>query len=467
MYRHSENRKSARLLACSAMAAVLVTGFAASGQLALASSTNVSSKEERKLEKAVSKVERRVEKSPQDVSLRIELANAYLAAGRFESAVDSFGDAQTLGDRSVRTALSLALAHIATGQNRQAVALLDEWRESIPAGDLGLAMALAGETSRGVAILSDALRNGDDSPKLRQNLAYAYALDGRWREARVMAAQDVPADKLDERISSWARSGREDDYRTRVASLLHVPMRSDSGQPQHLALSTGNVDAVAVAAAPASIPSGELPPEDDASSFWVAEAVKPEMAAPAPATPSPVYVASNEPEPGQFDQAFAAEPQESQSRVSFVSQPVVQSVPARSASAEPVRASRKVSSVHGLVQTHAAASGVAVRPDNPEECIHLVQLGSFSTAANADRAWRIFVSRNPELKNFDKTITKANVRGKTYYRVAAAGFDKRNAMTLCSAVKGKGYGCIAYAESRPLPGAISGAVTGGVAKVRR
>ena len=52
-------------------------------------------------------------------------------------------------------------------------------------------------------------------------------------------------------------------------------------------------------------------------------------------------------------------------------------------------------------------------------------------------------------------ITKANVRGKTYYRVSAAGFGARSAANMCRAVKAKGAGCFAYAEGRPLPGAVN------------
>ena len=35
----------------------------------------------------------------------------------------------------------------------------------------------------------------EQTPKLRQNLAYTYALAGNWRAAQVMAAEDVPADQ--------------------------------------------------------------------------------------------------------------------------------------------------------------------------------------------------------------------------------------------------------------------------------
>ena len=72
--------------------------------------------------------------------------------------------------------------------------------------DLGLALALAGEPQRGVGVLVNAVRSSDvATPKLRQNLAYAYALAGNWRAARVMAAEDVPADQLEARLAQWAR----------------------------------------------------------------------------------------------------------------------------------------------------------------------------------------------------------------------------------------------------------------------
>ncbi len=480
MYRHQDNRRPARYVACTAMAAALLAGFAGSGQLAMASASDISSKQERKLDKAVGKAERAVEKTPQSMSARSSLATTYLNAGRFESAVDAFEDAQYLGDKSVRTALGLALSYVAVGQNDEAVAILDQWRDSIPAGDYGLALALAGDTSRGVAVLSDALRGGDDSAKTRQNLAYAYALDGRWREARLMAAQDVPADKLDARISEWAMTGRDEDYRKRVAAMLRVPVRSDVGQPQHLALVERQAPSVAALAAanPMQSPVGELAPVSDDSNFWVAEAVKPEVS-PAPvaevaqvAQPAPVQTAEAEAVSSDFAHAFAPTGTTSAPAprpvVSFVANPVVQQLPVRAeTAASPARASRKVSAAHGRVQPAAKSARGVSRPKDPAKCTHLVQLGSFSTARNADRAWRIFVSRNPELKKFDKTITKAVVRGKTYWRVAAAGFDKRAARSMCSSVKGRGGGCIAYAQGRPLPGAVPGSRRSGAALARR
>ena len=74
--------------------------------------------------------------------------------------------------------------------------------------------------------------------------------------------------------------------------------------------------------------------------------------------------------------------------------------------------------------------------------------------SDANEAWKQFQKRYPELGDAERAITKARVNGKIYYRLAAAGFAKASADSMCRTVKGKGGSCIAYASSRPLPGAI-------------
>lgn len=444
MTRKRQNHRAVRFAVCSALAAALVTGCAGSSHMAKAgkySSQAQASKSQDKLDRAVERAERVVERDPHNVAARIALADAYLEAGRFDSAATTYNDALALGDTSARTSLSLALADIGSGHDREAVAILDNAGDSLPASDLGLALALAGETSRGVAILADALRNGEDTPKLRQNLAYAYALDGRWREARVMAAQDVPANQLDARISQWAMQGKPEDFQKRVAGLLGAPVRSDAGQPSSLALNDAPASAWPNSAS--AEPAGELPPVDQPSSYAFSQPVQSAPAQAVPVETAPVSAVS-------FAAAFA-EP-EAADEPNYVSRPVVQSVPAR-------RIAKEASAAQSVVHSSAAKSAA--------DCTHLVQLGSFSSEANAQRAWKIFVGRNPELKNYELTITPAVVRGKNFWRVAAAGFDRRAATGLCSNVKSRGYGCIAYAADRPLPGAVPARGSSGPMMARR
>jgi Flp pilus assembly protein TadD len=440
MTRKRQNHRAVRFAVCSALAAALVAGCAGSSHMAKAgkySSQAQTSKSQDKLDRAVEKAEQAVERDPHNVAARVALADTYLQAGRFESAATTYNDAVALGDTSARTSLSLALADIGAGHDREAVAILDNAGESLPAGDLGLALALAGETSRGVAILADALRNGEDTPKLRQNLAYAYALDGRWREARVMAAQDVPADQLDARISQWAMQGKPEDYQKRVAGLLGAPVRTDAGQPASLALNDAPASAVAKTAY--AEPAGELPPIGQPSGYAFSQPAKSDPEPVAPVEPAPVSAVS-------FSTAFADDDAPGEPR--HVSKPVVQPIPARR------------TAVQSPAPQPAVRSAAA-------HWTHLVQLGSFSSEANARRAWKIFLGRNPELKNYEPTIIPAVVRGKNFWRVAASGFDRRAATGQCSSVKSRGHGCIAYAADRPLPGALPARGSSGPMMARR
>ncbi len=86
---------------------------------------------------------------------------------------------------------------------------------------------------------------------------------------------------------------------------------------------------------------------------------------------------------------------------------------------------------------------------------HLVQLGSFSSQASAERAWEIYVSRYPELADHQRVITEAVLDGKRYFRVSAAGFDRVDSSAMCDRVDAaNGDGCISWAAANPLPGAV-------------
>lgn len=384
-------------------------------------------------EKALQRAEQAVLKAPQDAALRAALGQAYLRAGRFGSATTAFQDAIALGDATARTALGLALSHTAQGNGRQAVSIIENARDGLPASDVGLGLALSGETGRGVAILSDALRGGDNTPKVRQNLAYAYALNGQWREARIMMAQDVPAEQLDARLTQWAMSNRPELFQQRVAALLGAPLRADPGLPQNLALNAAPavaeapVQTAAVMPQPASSPITELPPVEQAPAF---------AAAPAPAAePAPFLSGSTQPLT-PFVAPAPAPASRANSLAAFdeFARPVsstLKAPQARPAAVSPARASR------------AAAVAVSARGS------HVVQLGSFSSEQNARRAWTVFTARNPELANARMVITQAQVNGRTFWRVAAASFEGSAARGLCSSVKARGGSCFAYARSGP------------------
>lgn len=393
---------------------------------------------------AVTHAEAAVLADPRNAAYRAVLGAAYMEAGRFQSAATSFDDALELGDTSPRTALGLALAQIASGNDQGALATLEEWRADLDPADLGLALALAGHPERGVHVLGNALRNGQNTPKVRQNLAYAYALHGEWRAARLMAAEDVPADQLDERIGEWAHLTQNGNAQSRIAALLAVPMVSDSGQPVALALHNNpGTEGLALEAAREAAPAAEL-------AAVPASGELPALAAAPVPVPMVQPVAQPSPPSGNFAAAFAAAPsmppapssaapaQIAADAVRFATAPVVQNAPA----ARPVEPRRSAKPA-GKASAKVAHGGS-----------HLVQLGSFSSESSARRAWDIYAKRYPQLSDHDMVITKAVVRGKTYFRVSAAGFGRDASRSMCAKVRNGGNGCISWAANSPLPGAV-------------
>lgn len=409
-----------------------------------------------KVEKAIKHAEEAVQADGRNSGYRALLGAAYLEAGRFESAATTFSDAIALGDNNPRTVLSFALAKIATGDSRGAAAMLDDYSAVIDPADLGLALALAGQPERGVGVLVNGVRSADEAtPKLRQNLAYAYALAGNWRAARVMAAEDVPADQLEARLAQWARMSAPELAPQRVAALLDVLPRADAGQPQHLALANFPAQEMTVAAAPA-----EVDGDTDVAMAAAEPMAEPvQMVDPAPsatfaaafAAPAPAPEAAPEPAPVTF---AAAAPQPA--GIQFVSNPVVQQLPAAPAAARAPAAPAAPRVAQAASQRRMAATSAAVAPVPAPKgpATHLVQLGSYDSKVEALRGWSTLQAKFPQLKDRKPVITEAMVNGRTFWRVAADGFTSQTARAMCGTVKSAGRGCFAYAASTPPAGVV-------------
>jgi len=453
------------LIMTTALASVVLTGCTASAAPRAETSFNKaqSALAKGKVDKALTHAEAAVLAEPRNSGFRALLGAAYLEAGRFEAAATSFGDAIELGDNDPRTVLSYALAKTAIGDGASAIEVLSDWEGAINPADLGLAFALAGKPERGVHILVNALRSGQNNAKVRQNLAYSYALAGNWRGARVMAAEDVPADQLDARLSNWAATAKPEDVQRRVANLLQIQPSSAGGVPSHLALANfpSQRAMVAEAATQADVarelsdtdlveaptqPSEaetlafklDTTPDATVSNILAATTSTPVVQSIPTAGPAPIAVPTPAP-------AVSAAPR-------FVSNAVVQKVPetTREERKAPRRVAKKAPQ-RRMAATRAASSDKSANS-------HMVQLGSFSTRAVAKAKWSEMQKRFPALKGHDVVITKAEVNGKIFYRVAAAGFGPRSARSLCGTVKSSGLGCFAYAKSSPPKGAIDSGV---------
>ncbi|WP_338445412.1 SPOR domain-containing protein [Pelagerythrobacter marensis] len=454
MTRTVKTRRLVALALTSALATTALTGCTTQSapRADLSAAKAQTALEKGKEGTAVAHAEAAVRAEPRNRQYRAVLGAAYLKAGRFQSAATSFQDAMSLGDNSPRTALSYVLAEIAVGNYPKALAVLDDWRDDLDPADLGLALALAGQPERGANVLANALRGGQNTAKVRQNLAYAYALQGNWRAARLMAAEDVPPDQIDQRIGEWAQAVQPEMYQARVARLLGAPVVRDPGQPIALALDNNpGSEQLAAEAAALAPPSGELAPKQ-ASGAQVAYAA----AELPPAEPAPqLAVAPTRVEtPSDVQSAFAAPApsgatpaQITESVIAFISEPVVQKMPARYGVEAPARGTAR-----------AAAEKAPTPAKKDVDGGHLVQLGSFSSREGARRAWGVYASTYPNLDRYRMVITEARVRGKTYYRVSAGGLESAEARSMCSTVKARGEGCIAWAEGRPLPGATGDGV---------
>ncbi|MFL0672829.1 MAG: SPOR domain-containing protein [Erythrobacter sp.] len=413
-------------------------------------------------DKAIAPAEAAVAADPLNADTRALLGAAYLGAGRFMAAAATFEDALDLGHEDARTVLSYALAKTAIGDARVAVAALDEARGRLSAADYGLALALAGQPERGVKVLVDAVRFEEATPKLRQNLAYAYALSGNWRAARVMAAEDVPAGQIDARMVEWAATAAPDQFQQRIASLLKVTPATDMGQPAQLALANFRS---APALAPALAEAAPVPPVAAPAAPRPAETFAASFAEEAPRAP----IERVDPTPSRFADAAPAAPAAAQSSaIQFVSSPVVQALPAaaRRPAAPPQRRMAATAAAASTAPVPAvrapapapapAAAAPAAREVASDKGLgsHLVQLGSYNSKIEAERGWNAMKARFPQLKDHDVVITEALVNGRTFFRVAAAGFGPKSAAGLCSTLKSAGRGCFAYLATNPPAGAV-------------
>ncbi|HWU02694.1 MAG TPA: hypothetical protein VN222_08160 [Novosphingobium sp.] len=375
---------------------------------------------------SIAAAEQAVAHSPRDSVLRAALGRAYLREGRYESAVAALGDAVSLGEGGGRTLLAYALAQVATGQTQAAVATLDGGAKAIPAVDLGLALALAGEAGRGAAVLADALASGDSSDKLRANLAYAYALDGRWAASRAQLTPIMSADQVDARITDWAQLARPDATRERVAQMLGAPTRSDPGMPAELAL-----NAPAHAAAPAAAP---------VVAHAAPLAVQP-AAAPA-SSELPALAAPEAPAPASRPMTAPVFAQV---------QPEGLAPPERHAAPKAERAPRRAAAT--LAAAPLPVTRVRVALGNSRA----MQLGAFSSQGNAERARAGFLKRDPELRGREVAITRAMVNGRIFWRVGVTGIETAQVEGKCSSIRKRGSVCFAYTPGH-LPGEVAQAL---------
>ncbi len=358
---------------------------------------------QRNVATALSAAEIAVAAQPDNAAYRALLGRAYLADGRFISAETAFSDAMTLGNGDARTIVSLALAKVALGEASAARSLLSSHMDRLPAADYGLAVAIAGDAQEGVRILSQAAQDPGADAKTRQNFAYALALAGNWKDARIMAGQDLDPATATQRIIGWAQTADQNQGAQRVAALVGTNIRlDDAGLPSRLAL-----------AAPAATP----------------------MLAEAPAAPD----VKSEAAPVQVAVAVPIEKPTITPPVEAPRQPVLAQAP------RIVRDAMKpvLRQIALLKPVDAAASSQWV-----------VQLGAYDSAAVAKDGWQRMTRAHLGLARYAALNSSATVNGRLYYRLAVKGFaDRVSAANLCRSIRARGSACFVRAgtpDAKPL-----------------
>ncbi|HKT76982.1 MAG TPA: tetratricopeptide repeat protein [Sphingobium sp.] len=343
-----------------------------------------------------------VQGAPQDAAARQLLGRAYVASGRFASAETALSDAMTLGNRDARTIISLALVKVALGKSDAARELLVANADVVPAGDYGLAMAMAGDAAEGVRILSEAIHDSSATARTRQNLAYAYALAGRWKDARLLAGLDLEPLVANQRITQWAQTAAPGLATERVAALMGVTIdAADAGQPTALALAP-QAAPVAVAQATSSAP-------------------QPEPAA----EPAPVETAAAAP----VEADYAAAVQEAPAPT--FSAPVA---PVRAASFRPSAAVRAAAAPRRIQ--------ASLRIDGRGSSNWVVQLGAYDNAAIAKEKYYAMARRNSAIASLPVLTSQVSVNGATYARLAVSGFnDRAEAVALCRELRARNGQC--------------------------
>ena len=159
-------------------------------------------------------MEQAVALSPRDAGYRLLLADIYLRSGRFESARATFADVLELDPaQHPRRPQLRADPDRAGPAGRPRSRQLDEIAGGAPPPTSASPMRWPAGTERAIEIARSAARSPNATPRIRQNLALAYASAGDWRRARAVAAQDVSPAELD---AAHGSNGRPSPARRRA-----------------------------------------------------------------------------------------------------------------------------------------------------------------------------------------------------------------------------------------------------------
>jgi Flp pilus assembly protein TadD len=407
----------------------------ASGHIGLASQAQAAL-EAKQYATAVSLAEQAVQYTPDDAGFRMLLGNCYFAAGRFASAETAYRDSLSLLPDQPEVVLKLALVQIAQGKDAEALGYLNLARDSIDPADYGLAVALAGRPVDAIQVLEAAARAPGADSRVRQNLALAYGLAGKWTEARTIAAQDLAPEQLEPRIQQWMQVAARARPSDQIAAVTGIQPAADPGEPQRLALKgvQNPLERLAQSAAQQTQQSTSVLLPDPEPVAAQPQAV----IAPQPASQS----VNPEPAPQTVQAAPATQAAPDPLAAAAVSEAAKTLVQPATAAAPPPLPTKFDAPPPSYVAITDRVRKAAAKARSEGNSNAVVQLGAYSSPKAVEAAWNTIAHRYSSLGGYEPVSAKFRSSRGTVYRLSVKGFASAGqAQHLCSTLREKGANC--------------------------
>ena len=342
-----------------------------------------------------------------------------------------------LNPSNPRVSLKLALTKIALGKPDTARTIVEDIKSSLSAADYGLAMTLIGDTETAMTALEAEVRANGGDMRTRQNLAFAYALSGKWPQARVLASQDLSPDLVDSRMTEWALLTRPKASYDQVASILGVKPVYDAGQPVALALNNRRTASpVQVAAVAGDSVEIEVATADPVAAYAPAE-----VAAVSPSAERQ-YVYEMGPRREIVQSIPASFGPKAKPAVRIAGKASVQA-PLVKAQTKPIKTALAQPKTAPAVKLAAAAPKAAKASVAGK---YVVQLGAFASPASAKASWSKLAGKADSLASKNAVTASVSIKGKTLHRLAVQGFATlADAQEACQQVKSAGGQCFTRA----------------------
>lgn len=179
-------------------------------------------------ERSIEIVQQVLPNAPQNPQLWTSLGLSLTSAQRGGDAIGPLQRAMVLSPKDSRLPSALGVAFDQIGQADMARAAYQQALLLAPEDpgiltNYGFSLILAGDTKQAEALLRRAVANPAAPAQARQNLAMAVGLQGRFEEAQLIAARDVPPDQAAQNVA-WLRAMVDQPSRWNA-------LRADNSQP--------------------------------------------------------------------------------------------------------------------------------------------------------------------------------------------------------------------------------------------